>query len=162
MTLTQERLKELLHYDPDTGIFCWRVTNSNRAVAGTECRSLNGKGYVQIGVDGRRYEAQRLVWLYMTGEWPPHMVDHADMDPTNNRWANLRSATYAENMANSRALRTNSLGVKCVRKRSGRFQSHITIDGKQRFLGSFATVDEASAAYEAAAQKAFGEFARAA
>lgn len=160
MTPTQERLKDLLHYDPDTGVFRWRVTNSNRAVAGTVCRSLNGKGYVQIGIDGRRYEAQRLAWLYMTGVWPSHMVDHVDMDPVNNRWANLRAATFAENMANTRALRNNSLGVKCVRRKSGRFQSHITIDGKQKFLGSFATIEAASAAYEAAAQKAFGNFAR--
>ena len=158
MMLTQARLKEVLHYDPDTGLFRWLVTNSNRAVAGSACLSRNGNGYVQVGIDGRRYEGQRLAWLYMTGEWPAHLVDHVDMDQANNRWTNLRAATLAENMVNTRARRA----AKGIRSRCGRYQAHIGIDGKQVYLGTFDTAEAASAAYEAAARNAFGAFARAA
>lgn len=156
--ITRARLKEVLHYDPLTGLFKWLVTNSNRAVAGTVCRSINGHGYVQIGIDGRRYEGQRLAWLYMTGEWPVHLVDHIDTDKKNNRWSNLRAATLSENMANTR--RRN--GVKGVRFRNGRYHAHVTIGGKQVHLGTFDTAEAASAAYAIAARQAFGEYARAA
>lgn len=158
MPITQQRLKEVLHYDPETGLFRWRVTNSNRAVAGTPCVSLNGKGYIQIGVDGRRYEGQRLAWLYMTGEWPAHLIDHEDMDPTNNRWANLRAANHAQNHANTRPRRS----TKGVRPRSGRYQAQIGVGGKSVHLGTFDTEEAASAAYAQASRQVFGEYGRSA
>lgn len=154
--ISQDRLKQLLEYDPDSGLFTWKVTNSNRAVAGTECRSINGHGYIQIGVDGRRYEGQRLAWLYMTGEWPDHLVDHADGCKTNNRWLNLRAADVALNAANIRPRRA----IKGIRPRNGRYQAQIGIGGKTVYLGTFDTAEAAHAAYAAAAQSTFGEFAR--
>jgi len=107
--------------------------------------------------------AHRLAVLYMTGSWPENLVDHADGDGLNNRWPNLRDADKSQNGANRGADIRNKLGVKGVRRdpRSGKFSAAINKNGKQSYLGSYATAEEASRAYQAAAAEAFGIFARA-
>jgi|SRR5262249_13953776 len=88
--VTAERLREVLSYDPETGTFTWRVSGGGRrtsGVAGHHDRAW--KGYVCIAVDGRKYRAQRLAFLYMTGDWPPAQIDHINGDTSDNRWANL-------------------------------------------------------------------------
>ncbi|WP_371833424.1 HNH endonuclease [Ferirhizobium litorale] len=91
--ITQWRLKDVLHYDPETGRFRWLVTNSVRAIAGSPAGSVANRGHVSVRIDGRAYQAHRLAWLYMTGVWPTHMVGHADSDVKNNRWVNLHVRT---------------------------------------------------------------------
>jgi hypothetical protein len=92
--LTAERLRELLDYDPETGVFTRRITTgrNRRWKAGDKVsgRPSATTGYLGIGIGKRRYAAHRLAWLWMTGEWPKNLMDHRDCDRTNNRWVNLR------------------------------------------------------------------------
>src|SRR5690348_8900862 len=104
-SLSQAHLKELLRYDPETGKFFWLVRARRRSRIGDEAGSDHGQGYIEIGIEGRRYLAHRLAWFYMTGEWPPEMVDHKDLCRSNNRWANLRLATHGQNVQNTPARR---------------------------------------------------------
>lgn len=167
MKPNQERLKELLSYDPLTGVFLWKVDRSN-IKRGTLAGRYDKAGYIRIGIDGREYRAHRLAWLYMTGEWPEIFLDHRDMDKNNNAWSNLRLATKSQNAANIGPLKSNTSGIKGVSFHSGGakggkpWQANITKNGKAMGLGIFATKEEARAAYAAAAERLFGEFARAA
>nr|WP_275448476.1 HNH endonuclease [Mesorhizobium sp. IRAMC:0171] len=162
--MTQQRLKDVMHYDPETGLFTWRVTLSNRAKAGTTVGSDDGRGYIVIRLDKRRYYAHRLAFLYMTGEWPPHLVDHEDLNPSNNRWKNIRPATFRQNMCNQSLRSDNSLKLKGVyEQQAGKFIATIHLGGrKKKHLGTFADPQMAHDAYIKAANDTFGEFARAA
>jgi hypothetical protein len=105
-TLTAERLRELLHYDPDTGDFTWRTARKRipaGAIAGTVERGFR-RITIGGGRHGPRYSAHRLAWLYMTGAWPNGYLDHINRDPDDNRFANLRLATNSQNQANTRGL----------------------------------------------------------
>jgi len=102
--LTYERLIHLLWYDPDTGRFIWQNSvrrGWNGKVAGSLCTG----GYIQIIIDGHPYRANRLAWLYMTGEWPQWEVDHKNRIKTDNSWDNLRDITHQENSLNRRSCR---------------------------------------------------------
>ena len=161
--LTQECLRELLHYDPNTGIFSWRVARSNRVKIGdpTGCQKQCGAHlYLVISIGTRVYYAHRLAWLYMTGEWPERDVDHEDRNGLNNRWSNLREATRSQNNANRCVDSRNRFGLKGVRKSKNGKRFTTVVDG--RYAGTFDTPDEAHAAYVAKAAEVFGEFARAA
>jgi hypothetical protein len=166
MKLTQERLKELLEYSPETGLFFWLVDRGGKKtgdIAG--CRK---RTYIVINIDDCSYRAHHLAWLYITGEWPEPFVDHRDLNKHNNVWTNLRLATKSQNQANIGVIKSNVSGFKGVsRYRAGEaygkpWQASIGKDGKSRHLGHFATKEEAHAAYVAAAENLFGEFARAA
>lgn len=85
--LTQSRLKTILHYDPETGMFRWRVSNG-AAKAGRLAGSLRPNGYLHIGVDCNRYYSHRLAWLYVYGVWPKDQLDHINGIPNDNRIAN--------------------------------------------------------------------------
>jgi hypothetical protein len=163
--LTADRLRELLDYDPLTGVFLWKVYRGGKAklgaIAGHVQQNETGHEYLGIGVDYRRYLAHRLAVLWMTGEWPPHEVDHRDGDGLNNAWRNLRIATRAQNSANTSRHADNRAGFKGVYPRGKRFVAMIRWDKRGRYLGTFDTPDEAHAAYVTAAQQHFGEFARA-
>lgn len=161
--LTQERLKHLLHYDPNTGIFT-RKTSVRHASKGSVSGSDNGEGYLRICVDGVRYYSHKLAWLYMTGEYPDHFVDHSDCDHSNNRWSNLRVASAAENCRNRRRSSVNRSGFKGVhwRVERSKWVASIAVDGKNRRIGSFDCPAAAHFAYVIAANKHYGEFARAA
>ncbi len=152
--LTRARLRELLHYDRDTGEFRWwkRV--------GDEVRLGERAGCLEICVDERWYAAHQLAWRYKTGRWCRPMIDHRDGDATNNRWTNLRRATHSQNTANSRRPRTNTSGYKGVTRHRRRWRAIICKKGRWIYLGTFATPEAAHAAYVAAARKLFGEFAR--
>jgi hypothetical protein len=169
--LTAKRLQELLSYEPETGLFRWRVNRCGgryrqllRARAGDVAGDLNGDGYWRIGVDGRRYKAHRLAWLYMTGEWAAkgYVVEHRDRDPLNNRWSNLRLATQAQNTCNTRKRSDNRSGFKGVSfaQWANRYRATIYVGRKQRHLGYFDTAKKAARAYARAARKHHGSFAR--
>ena len=155
--LTQEKLKELLHYDPETGIFTWKVKGSSRAMPGDEAGYINGDGYRLIGIRRKYYTGQRLAWLYMNGEGPSHFVDHIDVCPSNNAWLNLRDSSNKQNMENSPCRCDNTSGFRGVSliKTTGRWRASICHHGKQINLGHFNTPEEASAAYEAMRDKLF-------
>lgn len=157
--LTSESLHQMVHYSPETGEFRWLVTPGRRIRAGDQAGYVDERGYVRLRLRGKAYRAHRLAWIYMTGEAPPALIDHADGNTANNRWANLREATPTQNCANS--ARRNACGYKGVKKnRAGRFEASIRVDGRRQHLGTFNEARGAHAAYLAAAQSAFGEFAR--
>ena len=161
MTLTLERLKELLHYDPETGVFTRRVRRSN-SMPGTIAGTLLKTGHISISIDSVQYLASRLAVLYMTGEWPKDQVDHVNMNTQDNRYCNLRGATQSENLGNRRVRPDSSTGVKGVfpHHKSGRFRAKISYDNIQYHIGYYDTVEKATEAYRIAAEAIFGKFAR--
>jgi hypothetical protein len=168
--LTQARLRELLHYDPTTGVFTWlpRPTSTrhgrtwNTRYVGTRAGTVDSHGHVQIKVNGRLHLAHRLAWLYAHGEWPVAGLDHINGVRDDNRLANLRPATESQNAANRRTPITNTSGFKGVswHKDRRRWQATIMVASKQSYLGLFDTPEAAHAAYAAAAREHHGEFAR--
>lgn len=159
--MDQSYLRRILSYDPDTGIFRWRVKHSKKVVPGTEAGGVNVAGYIVIGIDGKCYYAHRLAWLYMTGEWP-RQVDHNDTIKRNNRWSNLRIATHQQNVLNAKKAENNTSGYKGVswHKAAGKWSAQIYLNGKSRYLGLFTDPEKAHDAYMAAARKAQPQFAR--
>jgi hypothetical protein len=159
---SRARLLELLNYDPKTGVFRWRI-DRQRARAGDLAGGDNGCGYIRINIDGGLYTAHRLAWLIVTGEEPDLCLDHINGDTADNRIANLRRASFSENMANRKVNKDSSLGIKGVQIRAHRNKSYVAriqVDGRRKLIGYYNTADEAAAAYAAAADKYFGEFAR--
>lgn len=155
MELTQDRLKELLHYSADTGIFTWRVSRGCRkagSVAGTTPQSP--KEYCQIQVEGVQRDAHRLAYFYVYGEWPVE-IDHEYRDRSDNRIRGLRNVTHLENQRNLPMLSTNTSGVTGVRKAGKRWRAYIGIGGKTKELGTFKLFEKAKAV-RLAAEVAFG------
>lgn len=146
--ITQARLKALLHYDPDTGIFRWRTSGTGRkAVAGHVNKP---RGYMQIRVDGKAHYLHRLAWLYTHGVWPSDQIDHINRDRADNRIANLREATQAQNQQN-RLTKTSTGTVGVIwHARDARWQANIRVGGKKRHLGYFKNLDAAVSARKAA------------
>lgn len=154
MSLSQTRLRELLHYNPRTGIFTWRVNGRGRFMrAGTRAGTIRKNGYRQICIDCVLYQSSRLAWLYMTGKWPKQLIDHRNRIKNDDRWNNLRSANYSQNGANNIAK-----GFEFTR---GKYQARIKVNYQNIYLGRFDTAKQAHAAYLAAARKYFDTFARA-
>lgn len=165
--LTAEYVRSILHYDPETGVFVWKSRpdirpSANARREGKVAGCVDPYGYQRIGVDGHRYFGHRLAWLHTHGEWPKGQLDHIDGNRANNRIANLRIATTAQNAANSRAHRDNRSGFKGVSwsKVAKRWIAQISRAGQYRYLGYFDTPEEAHAAYCEAARELHGEFAR--
>jgi len=161
--LNQSRLQELLSYAPDTGIFTWLVDGRNQHQRkGTPAGCLTPNGRITLGIEGHRYLASRVAFLYMTGRWPSALIDHVNRDATDNRWRNLREATSSENLHNMR-MKNNRTGFKGVifDPYTRRYRARIRVNYRNVHLGRFDTAEEAHAAYAAAAKKYFGEFARA-
>lgn len=149
--LTAQRLRDVLLYDPETGVFRWALSRGSRAAAGAVAGWLDDKGYVRIQVDGHTCFAHRLAWLHCYGEWPDAHIDHRDGDPSNNRIDNLRAATRSQNMTNQRrAQANNKLGLLGVIRDKRKFRAQIRVNGRLRSLGSFATPEQAHEAYLAA------------
>ena len=166
--LTAEEVREALHYDPDTGIFTWRVRPGwkwNKRLGGKRAGYANKgighrKSYRMIWFQNSPRKEHRLAWLYMTGQWPTDQIDHVNGDGLDNRWENLREATRAQNAANAKMYSTNSVGLKGVSPHKCGFQARIGVNGRVRALGVFPTAEEAHARYVEEAKKIYGEFAR--
>lgn len=155
--VTQQRLRELVHYDPVTGHFVSRV-DSCRRKAGARLGSNNGNGYLRINIDGRMYYAHRLAWFYCYGQWP-QVVDHIDGNLQDNRISKLRAGVASQNVANSKLSKANKSGSKGVSlDRRGRWRATITHNRRQIHLGTFTTKAAAATAYLKAAAEIFGEF----
>lgn len=144
--LTAARLRELFHYDPDTGVFTRLVRVNRYPTVGT----LNTRGYRIIHIGSRNYRTARLAFLYMTGSWPEFEVDHIDGQKTNDKFSNLRDVTKSINAQNKHVARNdNSSGLLGAHKLEGgkAWTSSIRVCGKQVSIGKFKTAQEAHDAY---------------
>jgi len=152
--ITQERLKELLNYDPETGIFVWK-TKRGRCPAGAIAGSPNVDGHIKIRIDYNYYLAHRLAWLYVYGEFPASCMDHANRCPSDNKISNLRPATFKENQQNRKINKNNKSGHAGVYfdKFNLKWRAHIAVNSESISLGSFSTKDEAIKARREAKKK---------
>ena len=160
--LTAERLRELLHYDPETGVFTWRESRHNHVRVGT-IAGHNNHGYLRIHIGDKSYGAHRLAWLHVYGKWPSDQIDHIDGKPLNNRIINLREAIHAQNVQNQYRPHTNGQsGLLGVTHSFGKWKAQINVSGKKIYLGTFESKETAHAAYLAAKRSfhGFGEVAK--
>lgn len=158
--ISHERLLELVHYDPETGLMEWLKPTSNRVKVGSPAGSLSGTGYKQIKLDGRVYNFHRVAWFYVHGVWPAEWIDHKNGVLTDNRIERLRPSTISQNAGNAKRHKDNSTGFKGVHAKRNKFAAQICCGGERRSLGVFDTPEAAHAAYVIAANRLFGEFAR--
>jgi len=151
--ITLDELKERLNYSPETGIFTYAKSGAgySKFPVGTPAGCTDPRGYMLIRMNYRMYYMHRLAIFYMTGEWPPHEVDHIDGIRSNNAWSNLRLATRSEQMQNQGISKRNKSGYQGVSwSQFGKWVAMITIDGKRKNLGYFVNASDASEAYKAA------------
>lgn len=161
--LTQERLREVVHYDPATGEFVWIGTRRGWARPGLLAGCVDPRtGYISISVDGQRYRAHRLAWLYVYGVWPQQQIDHINGVTGDNRIANLREATPAQNAWNRTRMAMARSGLRGAvwNKSCRRWQASLKVAGNMLYLGVFDTPEAAHIAYEAARARHHGEFRR--
>jgi len=158
-----EELKKFLSYDPETGLFTWvackgKGRGRKGQVAGRiETRS----GYRRIRLNGQRWNAHRLAWLFATGSDPGDFtIDHINRDPNDNRIENLRLATTQQQSGNQGLWATNTSGAKGVywNKQNRVWHAQIMLNGKKKHLGFFSKKEQAAAAYQKAAADHYGEF----
>lgn len=146
--LIVDRLRELLHYDPDTGVFTWRSGRQGAGFAGAAAGGINKRGYWRISVDYGRYMAHVLAWFYMTGEWPELDVDHRNNIRHDNRWNNLRHVTRGVNNQNQHhAKACNKAGFLGVSPNRKRWSASIQVNGRKVHIGTFDSPIEAHEAY---------------
>lgn len=161
--LTAEEVRHWLGYDPVTGQFIWKRMSSRKKPPGSTAGWADGHGYIGIRLLGVCHAAHRLAWLWMTGTWPKFEIDHINSDPSDNRWANLRDATHAQNLANRKGPAShNKHGTKCVwwDGRRKRWRAAIVKEGRAEHLGYFTSQESARAAYNLVAPVVHGQFAR--
>lgn len=149
--LTQGKLKNILHYNPDTGVFVWLDDKRNHVKAGDIAGSLDAYGYNCIKIKSKSYKASRLAWLYMEGYFPEHEIDHMNRIKNDDRWNNLRHATHQCNTRNCSMAKNNSSGITGVywHKNVKKWSANIMESGRLRYLGCFDTkMDAAKARWE--------------
>ena len=142
-----EKVKKLLNYNPDTGIFTWLKNRAGKARAGTRAGTLKKSGYIVIKFGGVEFFVQRLAWFYMTGEWPRGVIDHINGITNDNRWLNLRDVTQKVNSNNTLQF------IHCVMLcKDKTYKAEIIINKTNYNLGYFNTEKEA---YLACCEKAY-------
>lgn len=148
-----EYLHSLFVYDPDEGTLV-------RRDGGQSAYAKHSQGYWQTEIDGDQYLSHRIIWKMVTGEERPE-IDHKNSHRRNNRWINLRSDDGSGNRRNKNLTARNKSGFKgaCFCRQTGRWKATIRDGSKQVWLGRFATVEEAHAAYLKAAAVIHGQFA---
>jgi hypothetical protein len=154
--LTAQRLREILSYDPDTGLFTRRKWCGGTSRAGSVAGGVTTGGYIQVGVDGTIYKAHRLAWLYVYGEWPKNDIDHINGVPADNRISNLRDVPRKVNNQNRRkSLRGDGALIGTSWRADARkWTAHIKHpNGKNIYLGLFVSEELAHQAYIAAKRR---------
>lgn len=155
--MNQEICKSLFEYTD--GALYWRYNRGSNAKAGMRAGRLVRTGYRSIHVSGRRYQEHRLIFLWWHGALP-EQIDHINRDKSDNRIENLRQCTHSTNQVNTND-RPSASGLRGVRKveKTGRWMARIRKNGKEIRVGTFSTMEEASAAYRAKMRDLFTEFA---
>lgn len=159
--LTIERLKELYHYDPSSGVFKRLKKTSNRGSLGVVSGHTRKDGYQVLRIDGELYFLHRLAWFYMNETWPPE-IDHIDGNPSNNTFSNLREATSSQNKINrqtGKKSRNIPKGV-CWHKGASKWMAQVRKDKQYIYLGLFESLEKAVAEYEKASKELHGEYKR--
>lgn len=156
-SLTADRVRELLSYDPDTGIFTWCVARPGMP-AGSIAGWCDEKGYRRISIDDTPYRAHRLAWLWVHGVWPSSELDHRNQVKSDNRIENLREVTRAQNQQNRPLFKNNTSGFAGVswKAREQRWRARFCMGGVSKELGLFKTPEAANEAllrYRIAAMK---------
>lgn len=147
MQITKDLINKYLSYNPESGVFTWKVYRSRLARAGSVAGSLHSKGYIQIAIEGRPYFAHRLAWILTYGSYPEE-VDHINGVRNDNRICNLRDSSRKNNSLNTGLTRRNKSGIKGVsfNKRDNSWQANGSINGKGVHLGQFKNIDDAISA----------------
>jgi HNH endonuclease/AP2 domain len=173
--LTCEMVRELLHYDPATGLFEWKMRDRKWFRSDHHWKTWNAKhagkpaftyvdsrGYCAGGILGLSIRAHCVAFLYVEGRWANPGVDHKNTVYADNRWDNLRETTQQQNTFNQKRRSTNTSGFKGVYRSKSRrmWVAQININGRSTYLGSFDRASAASLAYAEAATEHYGEFAR--
>src|SRR6185295_6620023 len=158
--ITQDELKKLFSYNPETGKLTRLIRTARRAKVGQVAGNVNSRGYVDIQLHGQRYKAHRLVWLYVHGVWPEIGLDHINGIRSDNRIVNLRYATPSQNQHNRGKPKNNTSGIKGVYwdKARKKWHAQINLDDTVIYLGRFTDSKDAAKAYATAALKFHGEF----
>lgn len=161
MNATLARLREMISYDSERGLFTWRQRPRRTNIpAGTPCGRLDRYGYAYIQLDGRNLLAHRLAWALHYGQIPDQEIDHINGLKADNRIGNLRLATAVENAANKGMTVKNTSGHKGVTMhKGGKWQAQLQHAGKTHYLGLFSDVMQAAAAYNTKARELHGDFA---
>lgn len=164
MRLTPEIVRELLDYNPETGLLAWAKRDRKWFSSDNACNTFNtqfqgkpagctrirknGYGTIEVRVLDKMWYAHRLAWMWMTDEPLPEEIDHINRDATDNRWVNLRAATKTDNQRNSSLRSDNTSGVTGVywEKAPGKWSARIRVNNKMVFLGYFESKDGAIAA----------------
>jgi len=155
--LTHKRLLELLHYDPETGIFTWKIDRRGRfGKIGDIAGSDGPQGYKQLKIEGRQYRAHRTAWFYMTGKWPEQEIDHINRIKYDNRFCNLRDVSPYENQMNKDQDKLHkSTGIQGVIKNKDWFIATVRINKMTCYLGRYPKIEYAIDAIEYAKKKIF-------
>lgn len=155
--ITQRQLKEILSYDPETGIFTRKKSSTPKPLR-LQVGSIDSNGYTVICVKSKRYKAHRLAWLYMHGYFPENVIDHMDRNPSNNAISNLREVSQACNLRNCKISKSNKSGVTgvCFVRTRGYYNAQITNNSKRTTLGNFKSkVDAIKARWDAEVKYGF-------
>lgn len=158
--ITQQRVKELIVYDEISGVFKWLKNRTGFAkeggVAGSLVKAGKNKGYIVIQLDGEKYQAHRLAWLYHYGLMPEGVIDHINTVRNDNSIRNLRIANNHENGWNSGVQKNNRSGCTGViwSKNLNKWIARIN----NKHLGLFGSLIDAASARKSAEISVFGEF----
>lgn len=149
--MSLEELKEILNYDPVTGVVSWKVTMGNRGQykAGTPCSNKDAYGYGRVKLKGIAYKLHRIAWGFVYGYLPTKHIDHIDGNPSNNIINNLREVSCRDNCLNRKIHRKGHITGTTLSSKSDKWQAQISIRGKRIYIGYFDTQQEAHEAYVA-------------
>jgi hypothetical protein len=153
-------LKEILSYNPDTGEFIRVGVNSGSCKNDKRVGSIKPRGQIQIKIGKKLYLAHRLAWLYVKGSLPTEEIDHKNLNPSDNRFDNLRLASHSQNMSNIGVRKSNTSGLKGVSKNGNGWAAQVKHNKIRYYLGTFSSKEEAHGAYLIKSKELFGEFAR--
>jgi hypothetical protein len=145
MEVTQQQLKEVLHYDPETGIFRWRFSVANRIKPWDVAGYNQGNGYLRVSINSKKQYLHRIAWLYMTGNWPDDEIDHIDGIRSNNSFLNLREVTSKQNKENQKLAKNSTSGYRgvCWSKKDKRWFGHVIHNNKKYLAGYFKNKEDA-------------------
>ena len=147
--LTAQRVREVLNYDPETGVITWAAGKGSRARAGSSAGWEDAR-YHYVSIDGNNCRRNRIAWVWMTGKWPVGQVDHRNGNGKDDRWCNLRDVSHAVNQQNQRIPSSNNtsgyLGVTWD-KAKGKWLAQIKVRNRNVGLGRFSNAEQASFAY---------------